>query len=111
MLVDGSCIPFYGVVQLTGRVRNQAIQEMFIVNRLKEDAILRMPFLKRHKCHIDFSKSVVVMAGCELTCVDNFGHPFVGSVQVAPSTARRLRVVEGAHKRIQITSCLNQINV
>jgi len=47
-LVDGSCIPFYGVIELTGRVRDQVISDTFIVNQFKEDAILGMPFLKRH---------------------------------------------------------------
>lgn len=37
--------PFYGIVELTGRVRNQVIQETFIVSQVKEDAILGMPFL------------------------------------------------------------------
>jgi len=45
-LADGSCIPFSGIIELTGRVRDQAIQETFIVSQLKEDAILGMPFLK-----------------------------------------------------------------
>jgi len=50
----------------------------FIVSQLKENAILGMPFLKRHECHIDFSKSAVVMAGSKLTCVDKFSRPLVG---------------------------------
>jgi len=37
---------------------------------------------ERHKCHIDYNKTVVVMAGRELTCVDWFGRPLVGGVQV-----------------------------
>jgi len=45
-LADGWCIPFYGVIQLTGRVRDQTISETFIVSQLKEDAILGMPILK-----------------------------------------------------------------
>jgi len=45
-LAYGSCIPFYGVIELTGRVRDQVISETFIVSQLKEDAILGMPFLK-----------------------------------------------------------------
>jgi len=81
-LADGSCIPFYGIVELTGCVRDQAIQEMFIASQLKEDAILGMPFLKQHGCHIDFSKSAMVMSGRELACVDKFGRPLVGGVQV-----------------------------
>jgi len=77
MLADRLCIPFYGVIELTGRVRDQVISETFIVSQLKEDAILGMPFLKRHKWHIDFNKSVVMMAGRELACVDRFGSPLV----------------------------------
>jgi len=82
MLTDGSCVPFYGIVELTGRVRDQAIQETLIVSQLKEDAILRIPFLMRHECHIDFSKSAMVMAGQELIYVDKFGRLLVRGVQV-----------------------------
>jgi len=81
-LADGSCIPFYEVVELTGRVRDQVINETFILSQFKEDAILGMPFLKRHRCHIDFTKSAVVMARRELACVDRFGRPLIGGVQV-----------------------------
>jgi len=45
-LAGGSCILFYGVIELTGSVRDQVISETFIVSQLKEDAILEMPFLK-----------------------------------------------------------------
>jgi len=48
-LADGSCIPFYGVIDLTGRVRDQVISKIFIASQLKEGAILGMPFLKRHR--------------------------------------------------------------
>jgi len=81
-LADGSCIPFYGIIELTGCVRDQVIQETFVISQLEEDAILGMPFLKRHGCHIDFSKSAILMAGKELTCVDKSGRPLVGGVQV-----------------------------
>jgi len=82
-LADGSCIPFYGVFTLPGRVCDQAIHKTFIVSHLKEDAIVDMPFLEKHQCHIDFQNSVLVMAGKELVCVDKFGRPLVGGVQVA----------------------------
>jgi len=80
-----SCIPFCGIIELTGRVRDQNIQETFIVRQLNEDAILGMPFLQRHGCHIDFSKSVMVMGHKELTCVDKFGCPLVRGIQVVQS--------------------------
>jgi len=126
-LADGSCIPFYGIIELMGRVRDQAIRETFIVSQLKEDAIFGMPFLKRHGCHIDFGKSAMVMAGRDLACVDKFGRPLVGGVQVVrnctvPGRSRAtihcrvnnsqisgLGVVEGAHDRIQLASSLNQL--
>jgi len=69
-LADGSCILFYGVIELAGRVRDQVISETFIVSQLKEDAILGMPFLKRDKCHFNFNKSAVVIARRDLACVD-----------------------------------------
>jgi len=81
-LAGGSCIPFYGIITLPGRVRDQAIHETFIVSHLKEDAILGMTFLEKHQCHMDFQKSMVVMAGKELACVDKFGRPLVGGAQV-----------------------------
>jgi len=31
-LVDGPCIPFYGVIELTGRVCDQVISETFIIS-------------------------------------------------------------------------------
>jgi len=64
---------FYGIITLLGRVRNQVTLETFIVSQLKEDAILGMPFLEKRQYHMDFQKSVVVMAGKELVCVDKFG--------------------------------------
>jgi len=127
-LADGSCIPFYGVIELTGRVRDKVISETFIVSQLKEDTILAMPFLKRHRCHMDFSKSAVVMTGRELACVDRFGRPLVGGVQVVQhctvpgrshATVRcrvncrkisDLGMVEGALRGVQLISSLNRLD-
>jgi len=127
-LADGSCIPFYGVIELTGRVCDQMISETFIVSQLKEDAILGMPFLKRHRCHIDFYKSKVVMARGELACMDQFGRPLVGGVQVVqcctvPGRSRatvrcrvncreisKLEVVESALGSVQLANSLNRLD-
>jgi len=84
-LADGSCIPFCGIIELAGPVRDQNIQETFIVGQLNEDAILGMPFLQRHGCHIDFSKSVMVMGHKELTCVYKLGRSLAGGIQVVRS--------------------------
>jgi len=81
-LADGSCIPFCGIIKLAGRVRNQNIQEIFIVGQLNEDAILGMPYLQRHRCHINFSKSVKLMGDKELTCIDKLGRSLAGGIQV-----------------------------
>jgi len=81
-LADRSCIPFYGIITLLGRVHDQVIRKTFIVSQLKEDAILGMPFLEKHQCRMDFQKSAVVMAGKELVCVDKFDRPLVSGVQV-----------------------------
>jgi len=53
-LADGSCIPFYDIITLPGRVCDQVIHETFIVSQLKEDAILGMLFLEKHQCHMNF---------------------------------------------------------
>jgi len=100
---------------------------MFIVSQLKEDSILGMPFLKRHRCHIDFNKSAMLMGSRELTCVDKFGCPLVGDVQVVrnctipgrsqatihcrvnSSQISGLGVVEGVHNRIQLAGSLNRL--
>jgi len=78
MLANETCIPFYGVIELTVRVSDQVINETFIVSQLKEDAIPEVAFLKRHKCHIDFKKSAAMTGGRELACVNRFGRPLVG---------------------------------
>jgi len=126
-LADESCIPFYGIIELTRCVCDQVIQKTFIISQLEEDAILGMPFFKRHGCRIDFSKSAMLMAGKELTCVDKFGRPLLGGVQVVrnctiPGRSRAtihcrvnnsqisgLGVVESAHDRIQLASSLNRL--
>jgi len=127
-LADRLCIPFYGVLTLPGPVRNQAIHETFIVSHLKECAILGMPFLENHLCRMDFQNFALVMAGKKLVCVDKFGRPLVGGVQVVNNCMvpgrsqatlhckvnckRRagLRLVEGLSKEIQLANSLNWLD-
>jgi len=127
-LADGSCITFYSIIELTGRIPDQTIQETFIVGQLNEDAILGMPFLQRHGCHIDFSKSAMLMGDRELACVNKFSRPLAVGVQVVrsctiPGHSRatvpckvnsgylsRLGVVESTHARIQPARSLNRPN-
>jgi len=126
-LADESCIPFCDIIELAGRVRDQNIQETFIAGQLNEDAILGMPFLQRHGCHIDFSKSAMVMGNKELTCVDKLGRSLAGEIQVVrsctiPSRSRAtvhckvnggyfsgLGVVESTHGRIRPAHSLNRL--
>jgi len=104
-LADGSCILFYGIIELTERVRDQVIQETFIISQLRENVILEMLFLKRHECHIDFSKSAMLMADKELTCIDKSGRPLVGGVQVVQNCT-----VPG-HSRVTIYCKVNNSQI
>jgi len=76
---------------------------------------------------MDFHKSAVLMAGKELFCVDKFGRPLVGGMQVVhnctvPGRFRAtihcrvndrqlsgLGFVEGTHTRNQLASSLNRL--
>jgi len=126
-LADGLYIPFYSIIELTRRICDQPIRETFIVGQLNEDAILGMPFLQRHGCRIDFSKSAMLMGNRELARVDKFGRALAGGVQVVqnctiPGHSRAsvrckvnggqisgLGVVEGVHARIQLAHSLNRL--
>jgi len=98
-----------------------------VISPVEEKAILEMPFRKRHGCRIDFSRSALLMAGRELTCVNKSGRPLAGSVQAVhkctipgPSRATAhcrvndsqiswLGVVEGAHTGARLASSLNRL--
>jgi len=126
-LTDGSSIPFCGIIELAERVRDWNMQETFIIGQLNEDAVLEMPFLQRHRCHIDFSKSVMLMGNKELTCVDKIGCSLAGGMQVVQSCTipgrsiatvhckvdggyfSGLRVVESTHDRIWPAHSLNRV--
>jgi len=89
---------------------------------------LGTPFLKRHRCYINFNKLAVVMAGRELACVHRFGRPLVGGVQVVqrctvPGRSRatvrcrvnyreisKLGVVEGALGGVQLANSLIRLD-
>jgi len=75
--------PFYGIIEQAEQVRDEVIHETFIVSQLKDNTILGMLFLVWHRCHINFSKSSVVMARRQLACVNKFGKPLVGSCMIS----------------------------
>jgi len=86
-----------------------------------------MPFLQQHGCHINFSKSVMVMGHKELTCVDKLGRSLAGGIQVVrsctiPGHSRAtvhckvdggyssgLGVVESTHDRIRSAHSFNRL--
>lgn len=81
-MANRSCIAFYDIITLLGRVHDYVINETFIIGYLRKVVILGMPFLERHQCHMDFQKSAVVMTEKELACGDTFCRPLVNQVQV-----------------------------
>lgn len=53
-LTDGTQLTFYGIIRLPMRVRNIRAEDVFVVSRVCEDAILEVPFLTAHNCSLDF---------------------------------------------------------
>ena len=82
ILADGSKLPFYGVIRLTGRVRDVPIEEVFVVSQISEDAILGMPFLAAHSCKMEFGNPIIEVQGKKLQCTDRHGRLLVSQVQV-----------------------------
>ena len=81
-MVDGTRLPFYGVLRLPLRVRDVKVEEVFVVSRINEDAILSMPFLVAHNCAMEFNQPIVQVDGKKLKCTDRHGQLLVSSVQV-----------------------------
>ncbi|XP_067945087.1 uncharacterized protein [Watersipora subatra] len=79
-MADGSKLQFYGLIRLTGRIRDVAIEENFLVSQISEDAILGMPFLISHKCQIEFGRPVISLGNRQLTCTDKYGRIMVSNV-------------------------------
>ena len=82
VMADGRQLPFYGVLRLPIRVRDVKAEEIFVVSRINEDAILGMPFLVAHNCAMEFDQPVVRVDGKKLKCTDRHGRLLVSSVQV-----------------------------
>jgi hypothetical protein len=84
---DGSRIAFYGVLEVTGRLRDQRMEESFVISKIKEDAILGMPFLVAHRCAIEFQKPALVVDGISILCTDRHGRQLASSIQVVRDTS------------------------
>ena len=83
---DGSRLPFYGLLTVSGRLRDHKIEETFVVSQIQADVILGMPFLITHHCAIEFNKPALVVDGKVLACTDRLGRQLSCSVQVVRDT-------------------------
>ena len=66
-------LKFYGILQVSGYLRNVKFEENFVVSQIREDAILGMPFLMARDCTMSFERSVVTLEGRELPYTDGYG--------------------------------------
>ena len=56
-------------------------QEVFIISRINEDAILGMPFLVERQCKMDFRRPVLQLDGQEVKCTDRQGRLLSNQIQ------------------------------
>ena len=61
---------FYGIIRLTIRLRDVKTEEVFVVSRLSEDAILGTPIFVAHQGSLKFEQPVVRVDGRRLVCTD-----------------------------------------
>ena len=81
-MADGTQLPFYDVLRLPLRVRDVKAEEVFVVSRINEDAILGLPFLVAHNCAMEFNQPIVQVDGRKLKCTDQHGRLLVSSVPI-----------------------------
>ena len=55
IMADGTQLQFYDVLRLPLQMRDVKAEEIFVVSRINEDAILGMPFLVAHNCSMEFN--------------------------------------------------------
>lgn len=60
MLADGSGLPVYGKIELTGRIRNFPFMKEFLVSRVSDEGILGTAFLASQKCTLCLDRGVLV---------------------------------------------------
>ena len=82
IMADGTQLPFYGILRLPLRVRDVKTEEVFVVSRINEDAILGMPFLVAHNCSMEFQQPIIQVDGHKLKCTDRHGRLLISSVQI-----------------------------
>lgn len=70
---DGSLLQFYGKLTLDCRVGELAWRERFIVAKIKDDAILSMPFLIQEQRRLSFVTAEPEVDEKRIPCVDKTG--------------------------------------
>ncbi len=80
VMADGTRLPFYGIITLSGRLRDIKFEETFVVSQINEDAIFGMPFLTSHGCVMEFGQPTIRINGKELLCTDRYGRPLMSTV-------------------------------
>ena len=98
LLADGSQLPVYGSVVLTGKLRSVRFTAEFVVAGVKDDVILGIPFLEGNKCTLQFDDATLVVNGTSLPCTDREGKFLNCKVQV-------VKPVELAARTEQIVMC------
>ncbi len=127
-LADGTSMMFTGRINLGGRLRDVPFRSDFLVAKIKDDAILGMPFLTEHNCKILFGESKLELNGKLLACTNRKGLTLSSKVQLVQelrvpaaseviTTCRLgtklegLGVVEGLeHPSLMIATSLNRVD-
>ena len=63
VMVDGSGLYIYGIIGLSGRLRNVLFEVRFLVCRILDNVILGMEFFSRYDCSVVCDKGLLVMGG------------------------------------------------
>ena len=82
IMADGTRLPFYGLIQLEGKLRDVKFRETFVISQINEDAILGMPFLTSHGCIMEFGRPTITIDNRELSCTDRYGRLLVSHVHI-----------------------------
>ena len=85
-LADGSGLPIYGRIEITGRLRNVKFTEEFLVCKISDEAILGMSFLRGQECTLACDRGVLIVGAETIACTDRAGNLLANKVQVLRPT-------------------------
>ena len=86
-LADGSGLPFYGQVNIKGRLRSEVVDFNFVVADVEPDVILGMPFLQSHNCQLRCADFTLIMNGKPVRCTDRHGVQYISNIQAMVKTS------------------------